>query len=284
MADTFDFRDTILSQFANSPVILSLVESFNDAVNPSANIEAFINNVWDISTAVGYGLDVWGRIVGVNRVLQVSSGQFLGFEEAGDPTVETPFGQAPFFSGGATTSNFALTDDAFRTLILAKAAANITNGSIPSINQILMALFGSSGDCWCTDGQDMTMTYTFEFQLSPVQFAIVAQSGVLPRPAGVQVTIIQIGLVNDGGVVTLGQGIFGWPTSPSGLSAGALYSNGGVVCVAGTTTPNPAAPPVFLATTSASQLLALGGANLPLSLSGISNGQLWNNSGVVSIA
>ncbi|KAA1013040.1 DUF2612 domain-containing protein [Paraburkholderia panacisoli] len=279
-----NYEQTILSQFANSPTILSLIESFNDAVDPRANIDAFYENVWNIETASGYGLDVWGRVVGVSRVLQVSSGAWLGFEEAGDGAVDTPFNVAPFYNGTATTGNYALTDDAFRTLILAKAAANITNGSIPSINQILMILFGSSGACWCTDGQNMTMTYTFEFQLSPVQFAIVAQSGVLPRPAGVQVTIIQIGLVNDGGVVTLGAGIVGWPTSPSGLSAGALYSNGGVVCVAGTTTPNPAAPPVYLATTSASVLLALGGANLPISLSGLANGQLWNNGGVLSVA
>lgn len=279
-----NYEQTILSQFGNSPTLLSLIGSFNSCVDPRANIDAFFDNVWNIETAVGYGLDVWGRIVGVSRVLQVSSGQWLGFEEANDGSVETPFNQAPFYAGSATTGNYALTDDAFRTLILAKAYANISNGSIPSINQILMTLFGLTGACWCTDGQNMTMTYTFEFELSPVQFAIVEQSGVLPRPAGVLVTIIQIGLVNDGGVIALGAGIIGWPTSPSGLTAGALYSNGGVVCVAGTTTPNPTAPPVYLATTSASALLALGGSNLPLSNPGVGTGQLWNNAGVVCAA
>jgi hypothetical protein len=279
-----NYEQTILSQFANSPAILSLIESFNECVDPRANIDAFYDNVWNIETAVGYGLDVWGRIVGVSRVLQVSSGEWLGFNEANDGTVETPFNVAPFYAGQAATGNYALTDDAYRQLILAKAAANITDGSIPAINAILMALFGEYGDCWCTDGQNMTMTYTFEFQLSPVQYAIVAQSGVLPRPAGVALTIVQIGLVNDGGVVTLGAGIMGWPMSPTGLTNGALYSNGGVICVAGATTPNPAAPPVFLSSTSASGLLALGGANLPLSLSGVSPGQLWNNAGVVCVA
>lgn len=275
---------TYLSQYANSPIITGLIENFNECVDPSSNIDAFFANVWDINTAVGYGLDVWGRIVGVSRVLQVSTGQWLGFEEAGDPTVETPFGQAPFFNGTAVTGNFALTDDAFRQLILAKAYANISNGSISSINQVLMTLFGASGQCWCTDGQDMTMTYTFEFTLSPVQFSIVSQSGVLPRPAGVLVTVIQLGLVNDGGVVTVQVGTVGYPTSPTGLAAGDLWSNGGVVCVAGTTTPNPTAPPVFLASISVSQLLTLGGANLPLSPSGLIIGQLWNNGGVVSVA
>lgn len=279
-----NYEQTILSQFANSPTLLSLIESFNDCVDPSANIDAFYDNVWNIDTAAGYGLDVWGRIVGVSRVLQVSTGAWLGFEEANDGSVETPFNQAPFYDGAATTGNYALTDDAFRQLILAKAYANICNGSIPGINQVLMILFGSYGGCWCTDGQNMTMTYTFEFELSPVQYAIVAQSGVLPRPAGVSVTIIQLGMVNDGGVLTLSGTAAGYPTSPVGLSAGALYNNGGVVCVAGTTTPNPSAPPVYLATTSASALLALGGSNLPLSNPGVGSGKLWNNSGVVCVA
>jgi hypothetical protein len=279
-----NWTDTLLSQFANSPAIVSLIESFNDCVDPRANIDAFYDLVWNLDTAQGFGLDVWGRIVGVSRVLQVSSGAWLGFEEAGDGSVETPFNQAPFYGGSSTTGNYALTDDAFRQLILAKAYANITNGSVPSINQILMTLFGSSGACWCTDGQNMTMTYTFGFQLSPVQYAIVAQSGVIPRPAGVSVTIIQLGMVNDGGVLTLSGSGAGYPTSPSGLSSGALWNNGGVVCVAGTTTPNPAAPPVYLTTTSASALLALGGSNLPLSNPGVGSGILWNNGGVISVA
>lgn len=284
MADTFNYEDTILSQFANSPTILSLIGSFSAAVNPSANIDAFFANVWNVLTAQGAGLDIWGRIVGVTRVLQVSTGQWLGFEEAGDTTVETPFGQAPFFNGGSATSNFALTDDAFRQLILAKAYANISNGSIPSINQILMTLFGASGTCFCTDGQNMTMTYAFEFTLTPVQAAIVSQSGVLPRPSGVQVTIVQVGLFDDGGVVALSAGVIGYPTSPSGLANGALYSNGGLVCVAGTTTPNPAAPPVFFLNATPSSLLFVTGANLPLSNPGVGTGQIWNNHGVASIS
>jgi hypothetical protein len=275
---------TYLSQFANSPIITGLIENFNECVDPSANIDAFFDLVWNVDTAQGYGLEVWGRIVGVSRVLQISSGEWLGFNEAGDGTVETPFNVAPFFNGTSTTENFALTDDAFRQLILAKAYANISNGSIATINQLLMTLFGDSGECWCTDGQNMTMTYTFGFQLSPVQFAIVAQSGVLPRPAGVLATIIQLGLLSDGGVVTLSAGIPGYPTSPSGLAIGALWNNGGVVCIAGTTTPNPAAPPVFFNNISASQLLALGGANFPLSNPGVGSGQIWNNGGVACVA
>jgi len=182
---------TVVSQYSNSPSILSLISSFNGAVEPRTNIDAFFDNIWNVATAQGIGLDIWGRIVGVQRVLQVTSGVFFGFAEAMDATFETGFNQAPFFSGQQTTSNFALTDDAFRTLIYAKALANISDGSIPSINNILMTLFGSQGNAFVTDLGGMAMTCTFDFELSPVDFAIVSQSGILPKPTGVTLTVVQ---------------------------------------------------------------------------------------------
>jgi hypothetical protein len=279
-----NYSETILSQYAASPTLTALIESFNDCIDPTADLDAFYSNIWDMQTAVGNGLDIWGRIVGIKRVLQVSAGQWLGYEEAGDGSVETPFNVAPLYDGSSTTGNYALTDDAFRLLIQAKAYANISNGSIQSINQILMALFGSTGDCWCTDGQNMTMTYTFDFQLSPVQFAIVAQSGVLPRPAGVQLSIVQLGLYDNGGVVGIEMGTSGYPTSPTGLTNGALWNNAGVVSVYGTTTPNPSAPPVYFSAINATSLLRIGGANLPLTNQGIGSGILWNDGGVVAIS
>ena len=45
---------------------------------------------------------------------------------------------------------------------------------------------------YVTDGLDMTMTYTFAFQLSPVQSSIVFNSGVLPRPCGVAASVVQL--------------------------------------------------------------------------------------------
>jgi hypothetical protein len=90
-------------------------------------------------------------------------------------------------------------DDDYRTLILAKAFANVCNGSIPAINQILINLFmtpvaGRTGNFCCTDGEAMTMTYTSTLRpvLTPVEVAIVSQSGVLPRPTGVFTQLVQL--------------------------------------------------------------------------------------------
>lgn len=255
----FNYWVTIISQYANSPIMIGMIDNWFTAINPTENLSNFFDNIWNVDTALTYGLDVWGRIVGVNRVLQVpnvfyfgfkeslpgilsfnSAGQAtyiaaLGFAEAKDPLLvpfnQAQFGTQPFFNspqlingifynGESTTNNFALSDEAYRKLILAKAMFNITNGSIAAINRILMYLFPNRGNAYVTDGfsgpsyfgfqesvnafgfnqeafydgegniATMTMTYTFNFALQPFEIAIVEQSGVLPKPAGVSSSVV----------------------------------------------------------------------------------------------
>lgn len=186
----YDEWATTISQYANSPKLDALVTSFAAAMNQQSNIQNFYDLVWNITTAQGYGLDVWGRIVGVGRALAFPGGSsFLGFGEAGSSW--TGFGQGGFFSGSGSSSNFLLSDADFRTLILAKAAGNISDGSIPAVNKILMALFPGRGDAYVADGLNMSLTYTFSFALNPVELAIIEQSDVLPNPAGVVINIAQ---------------------------------------------------------------------------------------------
>lgn len=187
----FDWFATVISQFANSPIILQMISDFAQYLDLTTDFDAFFKLCWDINTAVGYGLDRLGRVVNVSRVLHLpASGTYFGFKQASDAQ---PFDQAPFYSGAAQlTTNYNLGDEAYRKLILAKALANISDGSIPSINQILMSLFSSYGDCYVVDNGDMTMVYHFGSTLSAVDFAIVAQSGALPKPCGVAASIVQV--------------------------------------------------------------------------------------------
>jgi Protein of unknown function (DUF2612) len=183
----FDWKQTIYSQYANSSTMLALLDAFASNIDPTANLSAFYDLVWNLDTAQGYGLDVWGRIVGVQRQLQVSTSDYFGFQQQ-LPDITT-WGFGAFFNGEAVTSNFTLTDQAFRQLIIAKALANICDGSIAAINQVLLTLFKGRGDCWVQDGLNMTMTYTFAFTLSAVDVAIISQSGVLPRSTGVSTSL-----------------------------------------------------------------------------------------------
>lgn len=192
MADSFNYLDTVLSQFANSPTLLGLIDSFSAAVNPSANIDAFYKNVWNIQTANGYGLDLWGRIVGVGRVLQIPGGAIdLGFEEAGTASA-APFNQGVFYSGTALTQNYTLSDDVYRSLILIKALANISNCSIHAYNTILMSLFPNRGNAYVLDTGNMTMDVVFQFPLQPYEIAILTQSGAFVAPTGVGINVVII--------------------------------------------------------------------------------------------
>lgn len=184
----FDWFSTVISQYANSPVILELIANFAEYLDPNANLAEFYRLVFNVDTAEGYGLDVWGRIVGVSRVLNLPvPGVYFGFSEALPGSY--PFDEAIFYGGATLTSNFALSDTAFRRLILAKALANISDGSIPSINQILINLFSQYGNCYVVDRNDMSLKYSFGSTLDSVDRAIVTQSGALPKPAGVSFTI-----------------------------------------------------------------------------------------------
>lgn len=187
----FSYWATIISQYANSTVLTALIGNFDQYVDQTQNFDNFYDDIWNVATAQGFGLDVWGRIVGVQRVLQVqSSGPYFGFEESA-PSGQ-PWNQAPFFSGGTLTNNFALSDAAFRTLIYAKALTNISNGSIPAINQILLNLFPGRGNCYVADPGGMALVYTFAFHLSSTELAIIGQSGALPKPVGVSSSIVSL--------------------------------------------------------------------------------------------
>lgn len=190
----FDVWRTVMSQYANSPALMGIIQSLQDCIDQTANIDRFFDLVVNVYTAQGYGLDVWGRIVAVNRVLSIGVGpKYWGFDEGGLVDYE-PFNQeGPFYSGQKLTQNWILSDTGFRVLILAKAFSNICDGSVPAINRLLRMLFGSSGKCYVVDNGDMTMTYKFEFNPTAVQLAILEQSGVFPRPTGVSATVEHVG-------------------------------------------------------------------------------------------
>lgn len=212
----FDPWRPIISQYANSPRLDAMLLDLAEYFDQTQNFSEFFDLIMNVLTAQGYGLDVWGRIVGVNRVVKIVLTNWFGYAEAlpGSYT----FGQGAFYSGQPLTENYSLSDQTYRLLILAKAASNITDGSIASINRILMNLFPNRGNAYVTEGTDlgdwfgfaessnaqgfdqaafysgqslsnMIMTYTFEFILTPVELAIVQTSGVLPKSTGVKARI-----------------------------------------------------------------------------------------------
>lgn len=195
-----DTTKTLCSQYANSPTLLQLIANMNDYIDPRKNLVEFYNVVWNVDTAEGFGLDIWGRIVGVPRVIPIGGiGRFFGFNNTDIPPDWRGFGNsngggntAPFYAGQIQTGGFTLDDNAYRTLILTKALANIVATNAPSLNALVRNLFPDRGRAYTIDRGNMAMSYVFEFRLTSIEFAILAFSGVLPHPAGVLVSVVVI--------------------------------------------------------------------------------------------
>lgn len=183
-------EQTIISQYGNSATISQLVRNMNQYLDPRADFDAFYDFVWNVETAQGFGLDIWGRIVNVDRELTINALQsYFGFSQALPGSF--PFDEAPFYAGTpGATQTFRLADDAYRKLILTKALTNISTSDAPSLNQLLRNMFGDRGRCYVNDLGGMQIRYTFEFLLTDYEYAIMTQSGAIPRPAGVGGSII----------------------------------------------------------------------------------------------
>jgi len=185
----FDWWRTVISQYANSNTITGIIGSFFDAEDMTQELSTFYDQMFNIATAVGYGLDVWGLILDVSRTLHVAeAAEYFDFEESGSQS-GNGFNQEPFYAGAPLTDNFQLSDTSYRLLLFAKALYNISDGTITSINKILQTLFPGRGNAFAQDNLDMTMVYVFQFVLSPVELAIIEQSGVLPKPVGVKAIV-----------------------------------------------------------------------------------------------
>jgi hypothetical protein len=111
--------------------------------------------------------------------------------------------------------------------------------------------------------------------------------GIIPPDQGGGGTPGSAGLENDNGILILTDAT-GWPTAAT--TPGALYADppigGGpttIGCV-GPTSPNPSAPPVMFGFITADALLALGGANLPITGPRPGSLIIWNNAGLLCVA
>lgn len=166
----FSPLDTVATQYRNSPTVLQLIANFKQYVDPGLNFQMFYDYIWNIATAQGFGLDILGRIVNVSRQLNVP---------AIYPTTVAP---------GVRN----LTDDQFRPVLYAKALANISGTSSSEMNKVLRTLFAGRGNAYIEDLGGMTIRHKFLFALQPVEFAIIAQSGAVAHPAGVQSSVFNV--------------------------------------------------------------------------------------------
>ena len=134
---------TVQSQYSASPRILALAGMYWDMLNPGSEIQTMLDDMLNPSTARGYGLDVWGRIVGIKRATVPVSGEYLAFDP--DPLTNpqgNTWNNAPF---NPLTAQGLASDPVFRVYVFVKAMMNIGNASLADINKYFSLLFPQSG-------------------------------------------------------------------------------------------------------------------------------------------
>lgn len=173
-------EETILSQYSTSPHILQLTKDFALRIDPAPDIDTFFAKVFDIETAQGWGLDNWGRILGVPRGVQVATVDWFGYYGS----QLQPWNNAPWYNDAQATTNYPLTDEAYRKLLMYKAAANIGTADAATINRLLSQIFPTFDHV--VDNLDMSIRAVFSDYLQPVEIGILNTYGALNKGAGVQ--------------------------------------------------------------------------------------------------
>jgi hypothetical protein len=155
-------NETIISQYANSPKILQLIADMNEAIENCADFQKFYDDVWNIETAVTFGLDIWGKILGVDRNIYIP----------------------PLFPV-RTSAVYTMTDTEYRKMLLTKALANITPATAEGINVILKLIYSEQDNAFSVDLGGMDMQYKMLYRPEDWQYGIMLAGNIVPKPAAV---------------------------------------------------------------------------------------------------
>ena len=210
----FHIDATIQSQYAASPHIVGLINSFWEALNPDADIDLIYQKMIDPDTAVGFGLDVWGRIVAIGRELIAvdESAKYFGYKPIADPDGRiSNFNQAPFYK--SFEGKIRLEDNAYRTYIFVKALINIGDSSLAYLNKVFNTMFPKAKIC-VIHIDTMSLRIVIQSYLSEADKAALLKLPWLP--AGVQLEMFQVIVPTFGFLGSdlnpFNQGTFGYTT------------------------------------------------------------------------
>ena len=159
-------RKEIYHQYAHSTKLINLINGLNGAVSINNDLKQFYDIVYNIDSASGFGLDIWGDILNIKRSLTITI--------------------------NSVTQQYTMPDDEYRIILKLAAAKNISDATCESIYNSLSLIFKNSGKIYVSDLGEMHLRYSFEFLLSDEIYAILSQTKVIPKPAGVDVEIYEL--------------------------------------------------------------------------------------------
>lgn len=181
---SIDFLKHVIWQYSTANKLNSLVAGKENwyLVNHQEFWQNWVTQVLSIETATDFGLNIWGNWLQVPRTYEIN--------------------------GVMTT----LDTEQYRLLLRGRLFLLRMRGSIPEINEYLKLIFSDSGRAHIQDNLDMTMNYVLEFNPTEEQTAVLLNTSVLPKPAGVRYKIYIIPPTEIFGFN--GSGLMGFNQSP----------------------------------------------------------------------
>lgn len=195
--NSIDVTQSLLWQYNNATNIIQLINNKQNFI--TNNYENFWNDwytdVFNLTTANSFGLCVWSQILGLPFLVGIApeNSNIWGFNQLEGGTIP-PNSNKNFGWGSFSALNDAIVIniEQQRSLLLLRYFQLQSRGSIVEINQYLNYLTTNFTfpACTVTDGLNMTMTYTFSAALTPPFYQAISTLNVLPKPAGVSLTIV----------------------------------------------------------------------------------------------
>lgn len=142
-------KDFIQSQYSASPVIEALLEQLRLELYTWDEICLIFDNIINIETAAGKGLDYWGNILQIGREVTLDN------------------------------ISYTLDDDKYRTLLMFKALSNISASTLDSINNNISLLYPGNDTPYCMliVNEGTTTTGSLKYNTTPMEVL-----WILPSP------------------------------------------------------------------------------------------------------
>ena len=179
VVDTIKASNNPLSQYANSRVYMNLYNGLANIFSNAKTIEDWYNIVFNLKTASGYGLDIWGNIL--------NQGRQFSYDDNGT-TVYVFLGGEQTIDGITYSAEYM--EEMYRMVLFLKALTYITNCTLASLNSLLQYYFRDRIDpknnqnVYVINYGTMAIRYVFQFYVSKIEQSIFT-SDVMPRPTGV---------------------------------------------------------------------------------------------------
>jgi hypothetical protein len=198
------YANLLIIQYFNRANARAMVKAFSGEVIAD-NVIPAVRDAFDLDTAVGVQLDVIGQYRGVSRyVFNFDlSKDYFDWPDYSTSDPSTFFGFAEYSASDATINwfflryqdasavSYTMNDQEYREVIRFRATTDSSFLSVKDIDDILFAIFGTQ--VTLIDNLDMTITYNDPLTDPNINlFTLLDESGSLPKPAGVAVSVTNV--------------------------------------------------------------------------------------------